>query len=64
MLDRDRKRTLETLLELAIADDPAGCWDPHRAVELLRTRFSEDEAAEAGATEVVLDQVWPERRER
>ena len=60
-MDEKRRKTLEALLEIATGDDPHSCWDPSRAVELLRNQSSPDELREAGAGEEVLAELWPER---
>jgi hypothetical protein len=63
-MSSDRKKTLETLLELAVADDPTGCWDPARARDLLRTQSGRAELETLGADESLLDELWPESDER
>lgn len=62
-MDETRRRTLETLVELAGGFDPAGCWDPERAIELLRREATPDELAQVGADETLIDQIWPGRHE-
>ena len=62
-MDESRRRTLETLVELARGFDPAGCWDPERAVELLRRESTPRELEEIGADETLIHEVWPARRE-
>jgi hypothetical protein len=60
----ERRKTLETLIEFAELDEPASCWDPARARELLRTQASRDELEEIGAAPALLDALWPESDER
>jgi hypothetical protein len=57
----ERKRTLDTLLELCGRLDNTGCWD--RAEELLRAHYSVDELREAGADPVLIARLFPEVRE-
>ncbi len=63
-MNSDRKKTLETLIEFALVDDPTGCWDPARARTLLRTQATKGELEEIGATTALLDALWPENDER
>ena len=63
-MNPERKKTLETLIELAHGDDPSGCWDPSRALVLLRTQATPDELEEAGAEAALIEELWPDRRER
>ena len=62
-MDETRRRTLETLIELAEGFDAVGCWDPERAIELLRRETTTDELAQIGADETLINQVWPGRQE-
>ena len=63
-MDSERKKTMETLIDLAHGDDPAGCWDPARALGLLRTQATRDELEEIGAAPALIEELWPESRER
>lgn len=56
----DRRKTLETLIELAEESSPTACWDDARAVQLLRTQSTVDELRELGATEELIAHVFPE----
>ena len=56
----DRKKTLETLVELAIEGDDEECWDSKRAGLLLRTQSSPAEFRELGIAEELIRFVWPE----
>lgn len=60
-MDEKRRKTLEALLEIAAEDDPRTCWDPSRAMELLRNQSSLEELREAGAGEEILAALWPEK---
>ncbi|HSN69343.1 MAG TPA: hypothetical protein VLV48_08870 [Thermoanaerobaculia bacterium] len=64
IMDQERKKTLETLLELAQGDDPSGCWDPSRALALLRTQTTPGELEEMGAEAALIEELWPDRGER
>ncbi|HUP66408.1 MAG TPA: hypothetical protein VM557_14115 [Thermoanaerobaculia bacterium] len=59
----DRRKTLETLLELASGDDSGGCWDPSRARELLRGQSSREELESLGADPTLIEELWPENRD-
>lgn len=63
-MNSERKKTLETLIELAHGDDPSGCWDPSRALVLLRTQATPGELEEIGAGAALIDELWPDRDER
>jgi hypothetical protein len=63
LMDSDQRKTIETLIELASSSDPAGCWDPERAVALLRNRSSREQLQELGASEALIEAIWPETRE-
>jgi len=57
-VDEERRRTLQTLVELAEGWDAVGCWDPERATELLRKQSSPDELREIGVSEEVIRRIW------
>ena len=66
---RDRKKTLETLIELAGSTSNADCWDDERAESLLRSQSSAREARELGMSEAMIDRVFgaesaPDTQER
>ena len=63
-MDPDQRKTIETLIELASSSDPLGCWDPERAVVILRNKSSREELEELGASEALIEEIWPETRER
>ncbi|MFN2238672.1 MAG: hypothetical protein ABR524_04715 [Thermoanaerobaculia bacterium] len=64
LMDPDQRKTIETLIELASSFDPSGCWDPERAVVILRNKTSRAELEELGASEALIEEIWPETRER
>jgi hypothetical protein len=64
LMASDPRKTIETLIELASSSDPSGCWDPERAVVLLRGRSSREELRELGASEALIEEIWPETNER
>jgi hypothetical protein len=63
LMDPDQRKAIETLIGLAGSSDPSGCWDPERAVVLLRNRSTRKELQELGASEALIDEIWPETRE-
>ncbi|MFN2441730.1 MAG: hypothetical protein ABR517_03505 [Thermoanaerobaculia bacterium] len=62
-MDPDRRKTIETLVQLASGSDPGGCWDPERAVDLLRSRSSREELLELGVSQALIEEIWPEAHE-
>lgn len=60
-MNDERRRTLDTLLELCGRRDNTGCWD--RAEELLRGHYSADELRDAGADSAAIALIFPEVRE-
>jgi hypothetical protein len=60
----DRRRTLETLVQLASESNPAGCWDDGRAEALLRSQSTPEEVRAAGMDEAMIRRIWPESDER
>ncbi|HEX3579518.1 MAG TPA: 6-carboxytetrahydropterin synthase, partial [Thermoanaerobaculia bacterium] len=56
--DTARRKTLQTLIELAQGSSPADCWDDRRAEDLLRSQSTPDEVRELGMTEEMIDRVW------
>lgn len=63
-MDPERRKTLETLIELAGSSDASGCWDPDRAIVLLRRETNPEEAEELGASSALIEVIWPESRGR
>jgi len=56
--DTARRKTLQTLIELAEGSSPADCWDDRRAEDLLRSQSTPDEVRELGMSEEMIDRVW------
>jgi 6-pyruvoyltetrahydropterin/6-carboxytetrahydropterin synthase len=56
--DTARRKTLQTLIELAQGSSPADCWDDRRAEDLLRSQSTPDEARELGMSEEMIARVW------
>lgn len=63
-MEAERRKTLETLLEFALNDDPRTCWDPSRAMTLLRHQSSVAELEQLGVSADLIAELWPESRER
>jgi hypothetical protein len=59
-MDEDRRRTLQTLLELAGESSPTACWDDARAIALLRSQATREELREAGASESLIAHIFAE----
>jgi 6-pyruvoyltetrahydropterin/6-carboxytetrahydropterin synthase len=56
--DTARRKTLQTLIELAQGSNPADCWDDRRAEDLLRSQSTPDEVRELGMSEEMISRVW------
>jgi hypothetical protein len=63
-VDENRRRTLLALIELASDSNPNACWDDQRAIELLRRESTVEELRELGATEGIIEHVFPEEHAR
>jgi hypothetical protein len=59
MIDTDRKKTIETLIELASGWNPGDCWDQDRAERLLRSQSTAEELKEMGADPALIERIWP-----
>ena len=59
-VDEDRRRTLQTLLDLAGDSSPTACWDDARAIALLRSQATADELRELGASESLIAHIFAE----
>jgi len=59
-VDDDRRKTLQVLVDLAMADDPAPCFDGAMAERLLRSQSSKEELASIGIDPMMLERLWPE----
>ena len=55
---RDRKKTLETLIELAGGTSTADCWDDERAESLLRSQSTAAEVRDLGMSEPMIDRIF------
>lgn len=58
-MDDDRRKTLEALVDIAMADDPVPCYDGSMAERLLRSQSSREELAAIGVDPAVLERLWP-----
>jgi hypothetical protein len=58
--DLRRRRTIETLIDLATNSDPGGCWDDARAEDLLRSQSTPAEVRDAGMDEAMIRRIWAE----
>jgi 6-pyruvoyltetrahydropterin/6-carboxytetrahydropterin synthase len=56
--DAERRKTLQTLIELAEGSSPSDCWDDTRAEDLLRSQSNPDEARELGMSEEMIARVF------
>ena len=57
-VDDQRRKTLQTLLDLAQQSNPADCWDDRRAEDLLRSQSTPEELRSVGASESVIEHVF------
>jgi 6-pyruvoyltetrahydropterin/6-carboxytetrahydropterin synthase len=53
-----RRKTLQTLIELAEGSSPADCWDDTRAEDLLRSQSTPEEVRELGMSEEMIERVF------
>ena len=60
-----RRKTLQTLIELAEGSSPADCWDDTRAEDLLRSQSTPDELRELGMSEEMIGRIFsrPDNRQ-
>jgi 6-pyruvoyltetrahydropterin/6-carboxytetrahydropterin synthase len=54
----ERRKTLQTLIELAEGSSPGDCWDDRRAEDLLRSQSTPEELRALGASETTISHVW------
>ena len=59
--EEKRRKTLQTLIELAESSNPGDCWDDRRAEDLLRSQSTAEELRELGAAEVTIEHVFGRR---
>jgi 6-pyruvoyltetrahydropterin/6-carboxytetrahydropterin synthase len=57
-VDDNRRKTLQTLIELAEGSSAADCWDDARAESLLRSNSTPDELRELGLSAAMIDRVF------
>jgi 6-pyruvoyltetrahydropterin/6-carboxytetrahydropterin synthase len=57
--DAARRKTLQTLIELAEGSSPSDCWDDTRAEDLLRSQSTPEEVRELGMTEEMIARIFP-----
>lgn len=62
-MDDDRRRTLQTLIDLAERSNPNDCWDDERAESLLRSQSNATEVRELGMSDVMIDRIFGSREE-
>jgi len=58
MADDARRKTLQTLIELAESSNPADCWDDSRAEDLLRSQSNAAEVRELGMSEQMIERIF------
>jgi 6-pyruvoyltetrahydropterin/6-carboxytetrahydropterin synthase len=58
--DAARRKTLQTLIELAEGSSPSDCWDDARAEDLLRSQSTPAELRELGMREEMISRVFRE----
>jgi len=63
--DAARRKTLQTLIELAEGSSPSDCWDDTRAEDLLRSQSTPDEVRELGMSEEMIERIFraPDNRQ-
>jgi len=57
-VDANRRKTLQALIALAEASNPADCWDDERAERLLRSQSNPQELRELGMSEIMIERVF------
>jgi len=57
-VDENRRKTLQTLIALAEASNPAACWDDARAEALLRSQSNPQEMRELGMSEEMITRLF------
>lgn len=62
--DAARRKTLQTLIELAEGSSPSDCWDDARAEDLLRSQSTPDEVRALGMSEEMIARVFREPESR
>jgi hypothetical protein len=59
-----RHSTLRALIDLAEGSAPTACWDDRRAIELLRSRSTPAELRDLGASEIIIEHIFPRGHDR
>jgi len=57
-VDANRRKTLQALIALAEASNPADCWDDERAERRLRSQSNPEELRELGMSEIMIERVF------
>ena len=57
-MEDDRRRTLQTLIDLAERSNPNDCWDDARAESLLRSNSTAAEMRELGLSEPMIERIF------
>jgi 6-pyruvoyltetrahydropterin/6-carboxytetrahydropterin synthase len=57
-VDDDRRRTLQTLIDLAEQSNPNDCWDDARAESLLRSNSNPDELRDLGMSAPLIERIF------
>lgn len=57
-MDDNRRKTLQTLIELAEGTSAADCWDDARAESLLRSNSTPEELRELGLSDAMVERVF------
>jgi 6-pyruvoyltetrahydropterin/6-carboxytetrahydropterin synthase len=60
-VDDDRRRTIQTLIDLAERSNPNDCWDDARAESLLRSNSTPAELRELGMSTGMIERIFGEQ---
>jgi 6-pyruvoyltetrahydropterin/6-carboxytetrahydropterin synthase len=60
-VDDDRRRTIQTLIDLAERSNPNDCWDDARAESLLRSNSTPAELRELGMSNGMIERIFGEQ---
>ncbi len=58
-MDDDRRKTLQALIDIAMADDPVPCYYGSMAERLLKSQSTREELSEIGVDPTILERLWP-----
>ena len=64
VVDQNRRKTLQALIDLADDSSANACWDDSRAVALLRSQATAEELRELGASETLIAHIFAEQHAR